>query len=295
MNRPVLVTGSSSGIGLSTTRHLAERGVPVYATVRNEADAARLDRIDGVEAILCDVTDDDQVARMRQMIEGRGRGLWGLVNNAGVAHAGALTDVSVGSMREHFEINLFGVHRVIHAVADLIIASAGRIVNISSIHGTYSGADGGVYSMAKHALEAYTDSLALELRGHGVHVCVVAPGNFDSALITNYVKNVPMQDSTPEWVRNFYEPGAQTARPQFPPPDAVARACYEALFDPAPLRRYLITPNENEAHVTLKKAALELVQLNQYTPYRHTTSGLYALIDEVTEMLAAAGVPPKEA
>jgi NAD(P)-dependent dehydrogenase (short-subunit alcohol dehydrogenase family) len=290
----VLVTGGSSGIGLATARYLAVRGVPVYATVRNEADADRLNELDGIDALVCDVRNDAQVTRLGETISERGAGVWGLVNNAGVAHVGPLTKVPMERMLDVFDVNVFGVHRVTNAVVESIVASGGRIVNVSSIHGTLSGGEGGVYAMSKHALEAYTDALALQLRDVGVHVCAVAPGNFDSALVTNFIKNVPLSDGASEWVRELYEPGAVTARPQFPPPDAVAEACFHALFDPAPLRRYLITPNEREAHLTLKKAALELAHLNRYTAYRLSPAALHALIDEVVEMAAAPALPPRD-
>ena len=165
-------------IGLATVRYLAERNVPVYTTVRREADAARLDAIDGVEAFLCDVTDDAQVARLRPDVEARGRGLWGLVNNAGIAHAGHLTETPLEDLRAVFEVNVFGVHRVTNALVDLILAARGRSVNVSSLSGVLSGELLGAYSMSKHAVEACTDSLAKQVAARGVHVCAVVAGNF---------------------------------------------------------------------------------------------------------------------
>ncbi len=153
MPHNVLVTGCSTGIGLATARLLAERGVHVFATVRNDADAARLARINGVEPVICDVTDD---------------------------------------------VNVFGVHRVTNALVDLITASRGRIVTMSSIAGTLSSTLLGAYSMSKHALEAYTDSLAKQLAPLGVHVCAVAPGNFASAISRNAVTRFA---PPPEWAR----------------------------------------------------------------------------------------------
>ncbi|MFO7670371.1 MAG: SDR family NAD(P)-dependent oxidoreductase, partial [Bacteroidales bacterium] len=117
MPRPVLITGVSSGIGLHAARYLAEHGVPVYGTVRKEADAARVAQIEGVEPLICDVADDAQVAQLRDAIVARGTGLWGLVNNAGVAHMGDLVDVPMHEMLGLFEVNVFGVQRVTQAVA----------------------------------------------------------------------------------------------------------------------------------------------------------------------------------
>jgi NAD(P)-dependent dehydrogenase (short-subunit alcohol dehydrogenase family) len=288
---PVLVTGASSGIGLYTTRLLAERGVPVYATVRREVDAERLAAFSGVEPVICDVRDDADVAALRSLIGERGNGLWGLVNNAGIVNAGSLATGSVEDMQDLFDVNVLGVHRVTRAVVDLLLASGGRIVNMSSISGTLSPAEIGIYSMSKHALEAYTDALWAELRERGVHVSAVQPGNFQSEIVANMVKRVPRPAGSSEWVQRFYEPGADISRGHFPPPDTVAEACFHALFDPHPHRRYLITPDENEALVTLKKAAMELLQMNRASSHRQTHERLHALLDEVAALMQEQEAP----
>jgi len=235
------------------------------------------------------VVDDAQVAQLRDEIVARGTGLWGLVNNAGVAHMGDLVDVAVHEMRSLFEVNVFGVQRVTQAVAGLIAASAGRIVNVSSVHGTLSTPSGGVYTMAKHALEAFTDSLAVEMRPHDVFVCAVAPGNFESALVTNFVKNVPLHDKMPEPLPKMYEPGADTSRSNHPAPGPVSEAIFAALFDPEPMRRYLVTPNEYEARATLRKALAEVAQLNRASPHRWSAQELGALIEEIVDTVDAGG------
>jgi len=285
MSQPVLVTGSSSGIGLATVALLAERGVPVVATVRRAADAERLAALPGVEPVLCDVRSDDDVARLRAALDERGAGLWGLVNNAGVAQVGHLTGESVQDMHDVFGINVFAVHRVTNAVVDLLLESGGRIVNMSSISGTLSSAEMGVYSMSKHALEAYTDSLWAQLRERGVHVCAVAPGNFQSAIATNFVQRVPLRDGASEWLRAAYEPGADLSRSRFPPPDAVAEACYHALFDASAHRRYLVTPDVEESLWTLRQATMELLQLNRAASHPCSHEELHALLDEVAALM----------
>ena len=269
MPQPVLITGCSSGIGLATARHLAERGVTVYATVRSEADAVRVGAIQGVTAFVCDVTDDDQVARLRAEVEAReGGDLWGLVHNAGIAQLGHLTGTSVEDLRVVFEVNVFGVHRVTNAFVDLIVAAKGRIVTMSSLSGTLSSALLGAYSMSKHALEAYTDALAKQLAPLGVHVCAVAPGNYASAIVRNAVgRFAPPVDATPD-VAAFFAADADTSRSQFPGPGPVAEAVHAALFDVSPLERYLVVPIAEEADVMLGQAAREWARLNASTPYR---------------------------
>jgi NAD(P)-dependent dehydrogenase (short-subunit alcohol dehydrogenase family) len=279
MPQPVLVTGCSTGIGLAVASHLAARGVPVFATVRSDADAERLDRIDGVEAVICDVTDGAQVARLRAAIDARGDGLWGIVHNAGIAHIGPLTTTPLDDMRAVFEVNVFGVHRVTSALCDLIAASRGRIVTISSISGTLASALLGTYAMTKHALEAYTDSLAKQLAPLGVHVCAIAPGNFESAIARNAVERFAPPATASEEVKAMFAPDADTSRSEFPSPEPVAAACHAALFDEAPLTRYLVVPNAQEADLILAQAAHEWARLNASTPHRWSTERLVAEVD----------------
>lgn len=293
MSQAVLVTGCSSGIGLATAEFLAGHGIPVFATVRGAADAERLAALPGVEPVLCDVRSDDDVARLRAAIDERGAGLWGLVNNAGVGQVGHLTGESMQEMHDVFDINVFGVHRVTNAVVDLLLESGGRIVNMSSISGTLSSAGMGVYSMSKHALEAYTDALWAELRERGVHVCAVAPGNYQSAIVTNFVQRVPLRDGASDGLRAAYEPDADRSRSEFPPPDAVAEACYRALFDANPHRRYLVTPDADESLRTLRQAAMELLQLHRAASHPCSHEELHALLDEVTALMHEQERPAK--
>ena len=107
MPRPVLITGCSSGIGWATAAYLAQRGVPVYATVRTDADRDCVGSIPGVEAFVCDVTDDGQVAALRAAIDQRGDGLCGIVHNAGIGYLGHLTTTPLEAMKQVFEVNVF--------------------------------------------------------------------------------------------------------------------------------------------------------------------------------------------
>ena len=247
--------------------------------LRGDADAERLDRIDGVEALICDVTDDAQVARLRAAVDARADGLWGIVHNAGIAHLGPLATTSLDDMRAVFEVNVFGVHRVTNALSDLIVASRGRLVTMSSIAGTLSSTPLGTYAMTKHALEAYTDSLAKQLAPLGVHVCAVVPGNFASALARNAVERFAPPADASEELKASCAPDADTSRSEFPSPAPVAAACHAALFDEAPLTRYLVVPIAEEADRTLEQAAHEWARLNASTPHRWSTERLVAELD----------------
>ncbi len=279
MPQIVLVTGCSSGIGLALATHLAAKGVPVYATVRSDADAERLALVDGVEPVVCDVTDDAHVARLRETILARGEGLWGIVHNAGIAQIGPLATTPLDDLRAVFEVNVFGVHRVTHALVDLIIASRGRIVTISSISGTRSSALLGAYSMSKHALEAYTDSLAKGLEPHGVHVCAIAPGNYQSEIERNALGRFGLPTGASGDPQASLPEDLDPSRSQYPGPEPVAVACHAALFDEAPLERYLVVPNVEEADTTLAQAAHEWARLNASTPYRWSSERLVAEVE----------------
>ena len=262
---------------------MAERGVPVYATVRRADDAERLQAIDGVEAFLCDVTDEAQVGRLREAIVARGAGLWGIVHNAGIAHVAPMALTAEEALRAVFDVNVFAVHRVTNALLDLVSAARGRIVTISSLSGTQTARALGAYSMSKHAIEAYTDALAQELADRGVHVCAVVPGNFASAILENVVRRFEAPAGASEALQAFYAPGADVSRAEFPGPEAVAASCYAALFDDEPLPRYLVTPNEDEAHRILEEALGDWARLNRSTPYRWSRAQLLAALDAIED------------
>ncbi|MGD0900780.1 MAG: SDR family NAD(P)-dependent oxidoreductase [Thermoguttaceae bacterium] len=176
----VLVTGSSTGIGAACVRELDRRGFRVFAGVRSEADADRLkaDCSPRVVPLRLDVTKDDDIAAAAETIrQGVGdAGLAGLVNNAGVAVAGPLEILPLEELRRQFEVNVIGLIAVTRAMLPLVRRARGRIVNISSLNGRIASPYLGPYCASKHAVEALSDALRIELRGWGIRVAVVQPG-----------------------------------------------------------------------------------------------------------------------
>ncbi|HNP62413.1 MAG TPA: SDR family NAD(P)-dependent oxidoreductase [Woeseiaceae bacterium] len=147
--RAVLITGATTGIGRATAEHLAAAGHFVYAGARKDADMAELNRMKNIMAVRIDVTSQEQIDAAVALIEKQGRGLWGLVNNAGVNVVAPLIEADEDDFEFLFDVNVFGVFgvfRVTRAFAPLIIESRGRIVNISSISGVLSGGGYGMYS-----------------------------------------------------------------------------------------------------------------------------------------------------
>lgn len=177
MTSPVaLVTGGSSGIGESTARALLARGFTVYAVAR------RVDRMlelasEGVHTFAMDVTDDaSMVSGVERIIEEQGR-IDVLVNNAGYGSYGAVEDVPIDEARRQFEVNVFGLARLVQLVTPHMRAQgSGRIINISSIGGKFYEPFGAWYHATKFAVEGFSDSLRMELRPFGIKVVLIEPG-----------------------------------------------------------------------------------------------------------------------
>ncbi|MBW2391095.1 MAG: SDR family NAD(P)-dependent oxidoreductase, partial [Deltaproteobacteria bacterium] len=182
----VVITGTATGIGHATALLLAECDFRVFAAVRKHADLEtwRAMAIEGIEPILLDVTQADSIeAATAQVAEALGtRPLDALVNNAGITVTSPLEFVDLDAMRSQFEVNVFGVAAVTRAFLPLLKRPGGRIVNVSSGAGKIAPPLIGPYTASKHALEAMSDVLRLELRGQGIAVSVIQPGFIESAM-----------------------------------------------------------------------------------------------------------------
>jgi len=288
--KAVLVTGASTGIGRKITEVLAARGVFVYAGARKEKDLKELDAIDNVQSIRLDVTIQEDIDAAVETISNEGRGLYGLVNNAGVAILAPLIEVEESELDFIFDVNIYGPYRISKAFSPLIIESKGRITTISSISGILSGTFFGPYSMSKHAMEAYSDSLAREMGKLDVKVSVVEPGNYTSAIGTTLKKRMDAQGIDLE--DSLYQEEMQAIvdragdRSQYKEPDEVAEAVYHALLDPTPKMRYMVVPNQNEAEWTIRKAIQELVELNQDHAFSYDRDALIEMLDEALAAIA---------
>ncbi len=291
--RSILVTGASTGIGRNLAETLAENGYHVYAGARKEEDLAALDAIENITAVRLDVTKQDQIDAAVAMIREKGTGLYGLVNNAGVGGRGQVVDTPIEDQTFVYAVNVEGVYRTTKAFAPLVIESKGRIVTTGSIAGTISSFPGfSAYAGSKHWIEAYTDSLAVEMEPHGVTVSVVEPGNYKSNIRRSRVSRQIAQAKSadgevPEDLAKEYE--AETARElSYKEPDEVSEAFMHALFSDKPLRRYVVVPNAGEQEMTIRTKINELVQLNQWGPYSRSRDQLVELLDEALSGGAAS-------
>jgi NAD(P)-dependent dehydrogenase (short-subunit alcohol dehydrogenase family) len=253
--RHVLITGASTGIGRACAAHLAGLGFLVLAGTRNDADAKQLETIGGVKAIRVDVTCADSIAAATasvQSIVGEA-GLCGLVNNAGIGVFGPIEFVPIADWRRQFDVNFFGQIAVTQAMLPLLrqcVERSGRwsarIVNMSSIAGRLAQPIFGPYCASKFAMEAMSDSLRLELRGQGIHVCVVEPGAIDTPI---WHKGFETESAIAEDhpARALYGAAitggfaaAKKAAKTAIPTDAVAKAVAACLTRRKPRTRYLV-------------------------------------------------------
>jgi len=282
--KAVLVTGASSGIGLNLAKRLAAEGHFVYAGARKQADIDALSAMDNIQGIRLDVTKQDEIDAAVETIRKAGRGLYGLVNNAGVLVIGPLIEVSEDDMQFQMDVNVFGPYRVTKAFAPLIIESKGRISMTSSISGILSGPFLGPYSTSKHAMEGYVDALAAEMEQFDVKVSVVEPGNYNSRVEESMKERMEELGRSPQGSRYReqmeYWANRSPDRSNYKEPDEVSTAFLHALFDDAPLRRYMVVPNEASAGVTIRKAMEELVQLNEWNEYAFDRAALIEMLDE---------------
>ena len=275
-SKAVLVTGASTGIGHKITQRLAADGYFVYATARKPEDLKALGAMKNVQALRLDVTHPEEIAAALETITKAGRGLYGLVNNAGIGTIGSLADMKFEEYELVMNVNTTGPVRMVKAFEPLIIEQKGRIVNIGSISGILASQNLAAYSMSKHAIEALTDSLAAQLGAVGVRVSVVEPGNYNSDIGKNAVARMGVDSSA---VRSTGA-AARVDRSNYKEPDEVAAAVEQALFEPEPKRRYMVVPNQEEAEVTIRKQIEQFVQLNEGQPYAYDRTTLVKMLDE---------------
>ena len=175
--RAVLVTGSSSGIGRATALALADAGFQVFAGVRRSADAPT-DPHGRVAPVELDVTDSGSIQAAVRLIahEVDGRGLYGLVNNAGVGVSGPLEHIRIDHVRRQFEVNVFGQLEVTQACLPLLRKATGRVVMLGSVGSWITMPFAGPLCASKHAIRSLTDALRMELNSWGLKVVLVEPG-----------------------------------------------------------------------------------------------------------------------
>ena len=251
-NRAVVITGASTGIGAACALHLDQLGFTVFAGVRKPEDGESLQKAssDRLVPLELDVTDLTTIQKSHAVVleATRARGLYGLINNAGIAVVGPLEAVPISDLRRQLEVNVIGQVAVIQAFLPLVRQARGRIVNMGSIAGLSTMPLMGPYSASKFALEAMTDALRLEVQQWGIHVSIIEPGAIATPIWNkSAIEAVERETAIEAELRTLYKPLVAAVRKvvgeaskRAISPDAVAKVVEEALIAPTPRTRYLV-------------------------------------------------------
>jgi NAD(P)-dependent dehydrogenase (short-subunit alcohol dehydrogenase family) len=288
--KAVLITGATSGFGRRLTEILSENNYFVYAGARTQADMDELATLPNVEPVRLDVTNPSDIYSAVELVKKRGRGLYALVNNAGVAVLNPMTDVDEKDVDYVLSVNVWGPYRVTKAFAPLIQESKGRIVNVSSISGIFSALGLGTYAMSKHAVEAFNDALAQEMKRFDVKVIAIEPGNFDT--MVGKTARTRMEERGMSYEQSPFRKELETAMSRLAGsegkegPDRVAEAMFEAISSPDPKPRYLVVSNTRDAEVTLQSILRKAVQLNDRHEHSFTREELIRILDEALQELS---------
>jgi NAD(P)-dependent dehydrogenase (short-subunit alcohol dehydrogenase family) len=235
VERVVLVSGTSTGIGRACAEHLRARGWRVLAGVRSAGDAP-----EGCEEVLLDVTDAAQVAAAAERV---GERLDGLVANAGVALSGPLEFVALDDLRQQLDVNVVGQVALLQALLPALRAAHGRIVLMGSVSGRLALPFLGPYAASKFALEALADSLRGEVAPFGIRVALVQPGSIATPM---WRKGAERATRLSPGALELY--GARIAALRawaerngaVTPPEDVARVVEHALTADSPRTRYVV-------------------------------------------------------
>jgi len=284
LQKAVLVTGASSGLGLSMTQELSKNGFFVYAGVLHKDEMKAMNEMDNVVAVQFDVRNQAQIDAAVEFVEAQGRGLYGLINNAGVAVFGPMVEMPVEQLQYQMDVNVFGPFRVTQAFAPMIMKSKGRIATTGSIAGILSSPMFGAYAMSKHAIEAYTDALAQEMARFEVSVHVIEPGNYASNIGNAAMKLISDTNYWPDESQYKQDRDGMIKRLPYvikgADPIDVAKAALHIMQSDTPKSRYMVTAVASEAEATLRRQISKMLELNKDQAHQLDRAGMIKLLDE---------------
>ncbi len=239
-----LVTGASSGIGKETVKKLLEAGYTVYAAARRLEKMRELEQL-GAHLLKMDVTSDPSMeAGVNAILENESV-IDILINNAGYGSYGAIEDVPLEEARRQFDVNIFGLARLIQlALPGMREKRFGKIVNISSMGGKIYTPFGGWYHAAKHALEGLSDSLRLETAPFGIDVVIIEPGGIKTPWGKIAADNLRETSTDGAYAQAAAEAADGLEKrynsPQMSPPSVVADTILKAITARKPKIRYAV-------------------------------------------------------
>ena len=243
-NKVALVTGGSSGIGEATALKLQELGYTTYAAARRVERMEHLTTT-GIRPLAMDVTDDESMqAGVEQIVAEEGR-IDVLVNAAGYGSYGALEDVPLSEARNQFEVNLFGAARLTQLVLPRMREQrSGTVVNITSMGGKIYTPLGAWYHATKHALEALSDCLRMELKPFGIDVVVIEPGGIRTEWPGIAAQKVRAVSGTgpyaPQGNAVADSLASESTQRRSSPPELIAKTIAKAVTARRPKTRYAV-------------------------------------------------------
>lgn len=249
LEKTVVITGASSGIGRASLLRMSRAGWRVLATVRKDRDRDSLRDVAGVAPILMDIEDRASIAAAAEEIAFQSPGgLDGLVNVAGIGMVRPLEYASLDDVRQIFEINVFGQLAITQALSPLLSKKRGRIVNITSVGVNIAIPFGGLLNASKSAFGMLSDTLRLEMRPFGVRVIAVEPGAISTPAVDKTLGDIEQviaslppagQAQYGAMLRTFAQK-AYVREKNGSPPEVVARAVHHALTASRPRIRYRV-------------------------------------------------------
>lgn len=249
MEKSILVSGCSSGIGLCLARGLQKNGYYVIATARREEDV-RLLQAEGFHALQLDLDDSNSIQQVALHIaQDSQHQFYGVINNGAYGQVGAVEDLSRDMLRAQFETNVFGTQELTNALIPLLRSHGeGRVIYISSVLGLVCMPMRGAYSASKFALEALADNLRLESADSGVQVALVEPGPIASKFRENALNvfnasiDVERSPHAERYKREIQRLENQGHNSKFTlQPEAVLEKVQHALNSPRARARYYVT------------------------------------------------------
>ena len=248
VNKSILITGCSTGIGRCLAFGLHRSGFNVIATCRKEQDCTYFHQ-NGLFSTVLDLDSSDSIHQaLETTLEYTQGELYGLINNGAYGQPGAVEDLDRKTLRDQFETNVLGTQELTNRVIPIMRKQqSGRIVQISSVLGFICLPYRGAYNASKYALEALSDTLRLELAGSGIQVSLIEPGPIESAFRTNshekFLENIdPGQSDHEEHYQILVERLRSDEPTRFTlPARSVLKVVQHALNSPNPKIRYRVT------------------------------------------------------
>lgn len=249
MNKAILITGCSTGIGYTCAHALHKQGYQVIASCRKLEDVERL-KSEGLTCIHLDLNERESITNgAKQAIELSNGKLYALFNNGAYGQPGALEDLSTEAMKEQFESNFFGWHElVLHILPTMRENGEGRIIQNSSVLGFAAMKYRGAYNASKFAIEGWTDTLRLELYGSDIKISLIEPGPIETQFRANglkaFKKWVDIENSfhSQAYRQQLQRLEKDKSSKQFVlPPESCIKPLLHALESPKPKNRYRIT------------------------------------------------------